>query len=113
MIKKKYQRTPYKYDGTYTTTHQIHHLLPFVLAKIGDVYQQRPDLILSSWPEIIGSMFSSMTQAVAFKEGVLHVKVKNSTLFSLLNQNEKPRLLSLLRKRFPQVEIKTILFRVG
>jgi Dna[CI] antecedent, DciA len=88
-------------------------LLPCVLAKIGEVYQQRSDLILAMWPDIIGPKLAPMTQAISFSDGVLLVKVKNSTLHSLLNQNEKFRLLSLLRKKFPNVEIKNICFRIG
>ena len=113
MHKNKLLRTPLRYDGTDTTTHHIRHLLPVALSNIGDVFQQRPDLILAAWPDLVGPLFASMTQAIKFVEGVLTVKVTNSTLFSLLNQNEKPRLLLMLRKRFPQVSIKTIQFRIG
>lgn len=112
MIKSK-RRTPKNYDGTEVTTHRVTDLLPVVLAQIGEAYQDRPDLILASWPEIIGSQLSSMTQAISFNEGVLVVKVKNSTLHSLLSQNDKPRILSSLKKRFPKVEIKNIIFRIG
>jgi hypothetical protein len=65
------------------------------------------------WPDVIGPKLASMTQAHSFVDGVLLVKVKNSTLHSLLSQNDKPRILNLLRKRFPNVEIKTIYFRIG
>ena len=80
---KSIRRTPKGYDGTGLTTHKVSDLLPQVLARIGDVYQDRPDLILSAWPEIIGQKLAPMTQAVSFVEGVLSVKVKNSTLHSL------------------------------
>lgn len=112
-MKKPYTRTPKQYDGTQVTSHRIHDLLPTVLAKINDVYQHRPDLILAMWPELIGSQLAAMTQAVSFVDGVLLVKVKNSTLHSLLSQNEKSRLVHLLRQKFPRVEIKTIHFRMG
>ena len=108
-----YSRTPKKYDGTQVTSHRMTDLLPHVLSKIGEVYQQRSDLILAMWPEIIGSKLAAMTQAVSFAEGVLVVKVKNSTLHSLLSQNDKLRLLNKLRDKFPQVEIKNICFRIG
>ena len=88
-------------------------LLPRVLAKIGEVYQQRADLILAMWPEIIGDKLADMTQAVSFVDGILFVKVKNSTLHSLLNQHEKLRILNLLRQKFPHTEIKNICFRIG
>lgn len=110
---KAYRRTPKDYDGTELTTHQMNDLLPSVLSQIHDVYQQRPDLILAIWPTLIGPKLAGMTQAVSFHDGFLLVKVKNSTLHSLLSQHEKPRLLSILRQKFPQVQIKTIVFRIG
>lgn len=114
-IVRKYDSRPPKkqYDGTEVTSHRMTDLLPRVLAKIGEVYQQRSDLILVMWPDIIGAQLATMTQAVSFSDGVLFVKVKNSTLHSLLSQNEKLRLLNLLRQKFPHVEIKNICFRIG
>lgn len=108
-----YSRTPKQYDGTQVTSRRMTDLLPRVLAKIGEVYQQRSDLILAMWPDIIGSKLSAMTQAVSFEEGVLYIKVKNSTLLSLLSQHEKLRLLHLLRQKFPSVNIRNISFRIG
>ena len=88
-------------------------ILPGILHQIGEVYEVRPDLILATWPELIGPRLASMTRAVSFVDGVLTVKVKNSTLHSLLNQHDKPRILRLLRSRFPKVDIRNILFRIG
>lgn len=110
---KPYFRTPKNYDGTAITTHHVSELLPAVLSQIGKVYHHRPDLILATWPDIIGPKLASMTQAISFSDGVLVVKVKNSTLHSLLSQNDKPRILNILRQRFPNVQIKTIHFRIG
>lgn len=112
-MSKSYKRTPKNYDGTEVTTHRVSDLLPVVLSRIGEIYDQRPDLILEIWSSIIGSKLASMTQAMSFVDGVLVVKVKNSTLHSLLSQHEKPRLLAILRQRFPNVLIKTIVFRIG
>lgn len=112
-MKKLYTHTYKQYDGTQVTSRCIHDMLPAVLAKIETVHQKRPDLILNSWPELIGAKLAPMTQAVSFVEGVLLVKVKNSTFHSLLSRNEKMNLVSLLRQKFPRVEIKTIHFRIG
>jgi hypothetical protein len=88
-------------------------LLPKVLGKIGALHRDRPDLILAAWPLIIGEKLASMTKAVSFDRGILFVKVGNSTLYSLLSQHERGRLLKNLREKFPSVEIKNIHFRVG
>lgn len=59
--------------------------------------------ILAAWPEIIGSKFAPMTAAESFEAGVLKIRVKNSTLYTLFVQYEKDRLRELLQRRFPGV----------
>lgn len=112
-LSSKYHRTPKNYNGTGITTRRMNELLPHVLRKIQVVYQHRPDLILASWPEIIGQKLASMTLATAFTDGILHIKVRNSTLYSLLSQHDKPQILAKLREKFPDTQIKGISFRIG
>ncbi len=107
------KRRPEGYSGTGRTSREIRDLLPAVLGQIGAMHQDRPDLLLSAWPEIIGEKLAPMTKAVSFENGILIIKVSNSTLYSLLAQHERPRLLKCLRGRFPAVEIKNIIFRLG
>lgn len=112
-MKKIGFRTPKNYDGTATTSHQVSELLRNVLAKIGGVCENRPDIILEAWPSIIGPRLSSMTQAISCVDGVLVVKVKNSTLHSLLSRNEKFRILSAIKQQFPKAGIENIIFKIG
>ena len=84
-----------------------------MLERIAAMQKDRPDLIVSAWQEIIGEKFAPMAKAIGFENGILTVKVSNSTLYSLLAQHEKKRLLQMLRKKFPSIEIKTIHFRIG
>lgn len=107
------KRIPKNYDGIEPTGKQLKQLLPSLLKNIGEAYKDRPDLILAAWPKVIGEKLAQMTQAVSFSEGVLVVKVKNSTLYSLLAQHEKARLLNSLREQFPSVIIHNIIFRIG
>ena len=113
MARSKYYQTPRGYDGTGLTTHHVSALLPAALSQIGKLYQDRPDLVLAGWSDVIGPKLAAMTQAISFVDGILVVKVKNSTLHSLLSQNDKPRILNILRKKFPNTLIKTIYFRIG
>ncbi len=106
-------RKPKNYDGPGVTSALVSDLLTKALSNIGHSYQARPDLVLAAWPDVIGHKLKAMTEAISFQDGILYVKVKNSTLYSLLNQNDKPRLLNILRKRFPKMPIKTIVFRMG
>lgn len=112
-MEKYHRRKPKNYDGTELTTRKMTDLLPQVLARVSEVYKDRPDLVLSAWSEVVGPQLSKMTQAVSFTEGVLAVKVKNSSLLSLLSQYEKTRLLQNLRQKFPKIAIHTIQFRIG
>ncbi len=112
MSKSKW-RTPKNYDSTELTIHRVKDLLSLLLGKIQEIHQERPDLVLLAWPDIIGPQLAPMTQATSFVEGILIVKVNNSTLYSLLSQGDKPRILLKLRNRFPKVEIKNIFFRIG
>lgn len=105
--------TRYRHRGTARTAHTIGEILPAVLEGIGRVYQERPDLVMKAWPEVIGEKIAVMTQVVSFIDGVLVVKVRNSTLHSLLSQNDKPRVLKSLRQKFPHIQIKNIVFCLG
>jgi hypothetical protein len=102
-----------KGDGSGLTNKQLKDLLPKALGSIGAMHRDRPDLVLAAWPEVIGEKLASMTKATSFDQGVLYVKVSNSTLYSLLAQHERGRLLKSLREKFPSVEIKNIHFRIG
>jgi hypothetical protein len=92
VVKYPYKRTPKNYDGTAVTTHNVTDILPSVLSKISEICKDRPDLILEAWPEIIGPKLAGMTQAVSLRDGELTVKVKNSTLHSLLSRHDKFRM---------------------
>lgn len=107
------RRLPRYYDGPLTTTRHIRQLLPQFLEEVGRKCVARPDLILAAWPEVIGSKLAAFTKAISFQDGILSVTVNNSTLYSLLSHNDKPRLIQNLRDKFPETLIKTIFFRLG
>lgn len=112
-MEKQRRHTPRNYDGTKVTTHKMGDVLTSVLTKIDKSQQNKSDLILAAWPGVIGSRLAPMTKAVSFVEGVLFVKVKNSTLHSLLCQHDKFKILGAYRHRFPDVTIQKIVFRIG
>lgn len=110
---KKLRRTPRNYDAIQSPARELSSLLPQWLTHVSARFKDRPDLILQAWPELIGEKLAPMTTAVSFIEGVLTVKVKNSSLYSLLVQHEKAKLQSRLQKKFPSVKIVNIVFRLG
>ena len=101
------------YNGTDKTNREIADLLPRFLKSLGAAHKERPDLILAAWPEVIGAKLAPMAKAISFVDGIMLVKVNNSTLYSLLSQHERGRLLKSLRERFPAAVIKNITFRLG
>ncbi|MBI3211583.1 MAG: DUF721 domain-containing protein [Simkania negevensis] len=102
-----------KRSATAPTNRSVQEILPKLLGEIDLKIKQRPDQVLSCWSEIVGEQIAKMTCAKSFENGFLKVEVHNSTLYSLLSQHERPRLLSRLRKRFPSLNIQNILFRIG
>lgn len=113
ILRNKTKQTPRNYDGTRVTTHKVGDLLGAVLSKISVAHNDRPDLIMNAWPEIIGSKLAPMTQAISLCDGVLTVNVKNSTLHSLLSRHDKNRILSAIKQRFPTANIRNIMFRIA
>lgn len=99
--------------STAPTSKHLRQLLPSIMKKIGRVHEQRPDLILAAWPALVGKRIATMTYAVSFAEGILTIKVKNSSLLSLLAQHERPRLLRELKRKFPSATIRNIRFCIG
>lgn len=112
-MRKTTSRTPKNYDGTRVTTHHVGDLLSAVFSKISSSYQEDPDLVVRAWPEIIGAKLAPMTQAVSLCDGVLIVKVRNSTLHSLLSRHDKYRVLTAIKQRFPKANVHNIVFRIA
>ncbi len=100
-------------DSTQPTSHHIRSLLPKVFNQISASFQDASPLVLSVWPSLVGPHLAPMTQAVSFHEGIMTIKVKNSSLYSLLSQHERPRLLKRLQQMFPHTPIKSIRFMIG
>lgn len=107
------KRTPRNYDGGQLTGRKLTDLLPQVMAKITGKAAQSSTEVLDAWPKIVGAKIGKMARAVSFDSGILKVKVDNSTLYSLLTLHEKEQLLEKLRKHFPKITLKNIVFRIG
>lgn len=100
-------------NPTALTSRKLKQLLPSFLKIVGKRHQERPDLIIAAWPHVIGPRLASMTRAVSFQGGFLNVKVRNSSLLSLLVQYERKRLRKELRQKFPNATIRNIQFHIG
>ena len=103
-------RTPRNYQGTENPGKKIQDLLPDLIGQIGRKVEDPRTEVFQAWFELVGEKMAPLTQPLTLAEGVLTVKVKSSTLYSLLCQHEKPRLLKRLQEKF---SIRDLVFRIG
>lgn len=108
-----YSRYPKGYDGTQVTTRSIGALLRGVLDQIDRRMRMRPQHVLQVWPEVVGPQMAPFTKATRFQEGVLHVTVSNSMVYSLLASSEKMQLIEQLQQVAPTSGVCNIVFRLG
>ncbi len=104
------KRTPRNYQGTENPVKKMGDLLPELLTEIGRKSKDPREEIFRFWMELMGEKMAPLTEPISFFDGVLTVKVKSSTLYSLLCQHEKPRLLKQLQEKFP---VRNLVLRVG
>jgi predicted nucleic acid-binding Zn ribbon protein len=103
----------YKKRASGLTSVSIKDMLPSFLGKLGKNFHERKDLLLASWPDLVGPRIAKMTRVDSLYEGVLYVKVSNSTLHSLLKQSEKSAIIRKIKQRFPKITLTDIKFRIG
>jgi len=102
-------KNPKGYRGKKSTNHSAKSLASRWLGRRAVCSEARE--IIEAWPEIIGPKFAAMSEAIAFSNGTLRVRVKNSTLYTLFVQYEKERLRMALKARFEAVN--DIDFKMG
>lgn len=113
MTKGYFRNFPAR-DGTKLTSRKLQDLLPQVLDTLQGKYSAQPKLLLDRWDSIIGTTLAPFTKAVRFEDGRLYVKVKNSTLLSLLHSPaDKKKIIEAIRNALPGIVIRDILFRIG
>lgn len=103
------KRTPRNYFGVQNPAKQLGDLLPEILSEIGHRCSDEKGAIFQFWMTLLGEKMAPLTEPLSWADGVLTVKVKSATLYSLLCQHEKARLLEKLRARFP---IRNLVFRI-
>jgi hypothetical protein len=103
-------RTPRHYSGTQSPSKKLSDLLPDFVKELHKNREAPREEIFHFWQELIGEKMAPLTEVTSFFDGVLTVKVKSTTLYSLLQGHEKARLLAQLQKKFA---IRNLVFRVG
>ena len=103
-------RTRRNYSGTVNPAKKISEILPEIALEISKRREDPRDEIFQFWFTLMQEKWAPFTEPLSFQEGVLTVKVKSSTLYSLLAAHEKGRLLKELQGKF---SIRNLVFRVG
>jgi hypothetical protein len=103
-------RTSRNYSGTENPQKKLTDLLPDYLSHLDKKVQDPKEAVFRFWFELMGEKMGPLTEPVSFCDQVLTVKVKSSTLYSLLVTHERPRLLKRLQEKF---SIRNLVFRVG
>jgi hypothetical protein len=107
------KRCPRNYYGKEFPHKNIRSILPKIVDKIEKKACSKDKVIVDFWPKIVGEKLARLTKATSFEEGVLHVIVKSNTLYSLLVQHERKKLIKLYQEKFPHAFIKNIYFKMG
>lgn len=104
------KRTKKGYNGTLPTGKKIGDLLPDILQNIKKTEGTPQEAVFAFWFSLLGQKMAHLTQPISLKNRVLTIKVKSATLYALLCQYEKPRLLVQMQKKF---QVEDIVFRIG
>jgi hypothetical protein len=104
------ERTKRHFNGTAPTGKKISEILPLVLNEIEKKTGGDREKIFQFWRSLLGEKMALLTQPISLKNGILTIKIKSATLYSLLCQHEKARLLKEMQAKF---EIIDLVFRVG
>lgn len=103
------RRTPRSYSGTGRTNHELKNVLAGMLPEMERSKADQAPALYEEWKQVVGDKMAPFTEPVSFVRGTLTVRVKGSTLYSVL-MSEKGRLIGELQRKFPHVQ--TLVFRV-
>ena len=69
------------------------------------------DKVTDSWNQLLEPPYRERTKVEKFQDGLLFIKVSSATVHSILEMQEKKRLIGEMQKRHPRLGLKNIVFR--
>lgn len=90
---------PRFFSGIQITSHPLQHLLGKWLRAFDKRIQTSPEKAFFAWDSVVGPRIASLARPLSFEDGILIVKVQNSTLLSLLAGAERDQIANRLRKQ--------------
>jgi predicted nucleic acid-binding Zn ribbon protein len=94
-------------------TQGVGETLEKVMRQLGLAERLTEGQILSAWKEIVGEWFALHTCPDRIRDGVLYVRVVQSSVHYELDRNWKAAIIKKLKARFGANRVKDIRFRVG
>jgi predicted nucleic acid-binding Zn ribbon protein len=84
-----------------------------VMRQLGLEERLTESQILSAWKDIVGEWFALHTCPDRIRDGVLYVRVVQSSVHYELDRNCKARIIQKLKARFGAKRVRDIRFRIG
>jgi predicted nucleic acid-binding Zn ribbon protein len=84
-----------------------------VMRKLGLDERLTEGQILAAWKQIVGDWFALHTCPDRLRDGILYVRVIQSSIHYELDRNCKSRIIQKLKARFGATRIRDIRFRLG
>ena len=84
-----------------------------VMRQLGLQERLTEGQILSAWKDIVGEWFALHTCPERIRDGVLYVRVIQSSVHYELDRNCKAAIIQKLKTRFGATRVRDIRFRVG
>ena len=94
-------------------TQAVGETLEKVMRQLGLHERLTESQILSAWKDIVGEWFALHTCPDRIRDGVLYVRVVQSSVHYELDRNWKPKIIQKLKARFGASRVRDIRFRVG
>jgi predicted nucleic acid-binding Zn ribbon protein len=82
------------------------------LAKVGMVSQLDEQVISAAWREVVGDFIANHSAPDRIQNGVLHIRVTQTTVLFELERNCKARILTNLQERFGKTVVRDLKFRI-
>jgi predicted nucleic acid-binding Zn ribbon protein len=94
-------------------TQAVSETLEKVMRRLGLDERLTEGQVLAAWKDIVGDWFALHTCPDRIREGVLYVRVIQSSIHCELEMNWKPRIIQRLKARFGANRIRDLRFRLG
>ena len=98
--------------GSPDRTQRVGQTLEKVMGQLGLAERLTEGQILAAWKEIVGDWFAIHTCPERIRNGVLHVRVVQSSVLYELDRNCKAKILQKLKARFGAKRIRDIRFQI-